>query len=363
MKFARNIKSISLILVAFGTLSYTGVRYYIENFATRITIWGQDIEYREFIPIINSGVMQRLKQIDQAGPARYLGPALPAFSRYDHSLGVFMLLKKTGASKKELAAGLLHDASHTVFSHVGDYIWAKNINEYSQSSFQDKIHLSYLKRNRIDQVLSKLGISLADVDVEKNNSPALEQELPDMCADRIQYNLHTGILFGLINDQDSCEIVNDLNFENGKWFFRTPALARKFANLSLYFTQNFWGSKWNTSMNIHFANALKRALTLKIISTKDLFSTDRIVMNKLVKNQDLVIQLNLQQCQQPTDKIAGQKYRTEKYTPKFRGVDPLVKVDDNGFVRLSEIDSEFKNNYDSVKKWCKDGFEVDILVP
>ena len=358
----KRIKIIILTILTSSGIIYGGSWYYSHYIETQLSVGYEKFNCKEFLPIINSDVMQRLKYIDQSGPARYLGPGLPAFSRYEHSIGVFALLKKVGASKKELVAGLLHDASHTVFSHVGDYIWAKNINDYSEESFQDKIHLSYLHQAKVESILKIMGMNLGDVDIKKNKYPALEQDLPDMCADRIQYNLHTGLIMGLINKQDVNDIVNDLEFKDGKWFFKDPILARKFANLSLYFTQNFWGAKWNTSMNIHFANALKRALKLNIISTKDLFSNDRIVMNKLIKNQDYLIQLNLQQCKQPVDKIVGKKYTTEKYHPKFRGIDPLVKKKSGELVRLTEIDHMFKNSYVTVEKWCKDGFEIDILL-
>ena len=84
----------------------------------------------------------------------------------------------------------------------------------------------------------------------------------------------------MIDKKDVREILNDLKFKGGKWFFKDAIIARKFANLSLYFTQNFWGAKWNTMMNIHFANALKRAIKIKLISKDELFSTDDIILNK-----------------------------------------------------------------------------------
>lgn len=349
---------VTLLLVIIGAIHWFNNVSSIQK-----TIWGEEFKCDEsFLPIIDSRVMQRLKQIDQAGPARYLGPSLPSFSRYEHSLGVFALLKKVGVSIKEQVTGLLHDASHTVFSHVGDYIWAKNINDYAEESFQDSIHLKYLQKNSINDAVKLIGLSLNDIDIEKNSYSALEQPLPDMCADRIQYNIHTGVLLGEISKADAEEISSDLNFKDNKWFFTNPKIAKKFADLSLYFTQNFWGAKWNTSMNIHFANALKRALKLKIITTNDLFSTDRIVMNKLIKNQDHFIQLNLQQCKQPIDKIPGKRYKKEFFTPKFRGIDPLVLIESGSMQRLTELDHMFRNHYEAVKKWCKDGFEIDILI-
>lgn len=44
---------------------------------------------------------------------------------YDHSMGVFVILRARGAPLEEQIAGLLHDVSHTAFSHVGDWVYGK----------------------------------------------------------------------------------------------------------------------------------------------------------------------------------------------------------------------------------------------
>ena len=357
-----SIKKIAISTILAGVFA-TSIYLYASKNSQTIAVWGEKIECSDVMPVINSGVMQRLKKIDQAGAARYFGVKLPPFSRFDHSVGVYALLKKAGVSDKEQVAGLLHDASHTVFSHVGDYIWARNINDYNNESLQDKIHINYLHKNKIEQVLKSIGMTIEDTDIEKNDYKALEQNLPDMCADRIQYNIHTGLIMKMIDKKDVKEILNDLEFKGGKWFFKDAVIARKFANLSLYFTQNFWGAKWNTMMNIHFANALKRAIEINLINKEELFSTDDAILNKLRKSDDKIIKANLKQCDKPLNKLDGQRYKSEKFYPKFRGIDPLIRRNSGDFVRLSEIDTMFKSNYDTIKKWCQDGYEIEILEP
>jgi len=361
--FYKQRKIFIIFILSFISLSVLGYFSYKDYEYHHIeTIWNEKIECDDnILKVINSPIIQRLKYIDQSGPARYLGPKLPSFTRYEHSIGILALLKKFNLSFKEQIAGLLYDSSHTVFSHVGDFIWADNINDYTESSFQDSIHMKYLKKYGCEKILKEIGLNLKDVDIENNNYLALDQSLPDMCADRIQYNIHTGVLIGKISKKDANDIVNSLGFKNSKWFFKDINLAKKFAELSLYFTQNFWGAKWNTSMNIHFANALKRALKLKILTSKDMFSTDKSIVNKLIKNQDRIIQLNLQQCKQPITRIQGQKYKKQVFHPKFRGIDPLIINQQGNLKRLSEVDIMFKNHYNEVKSWCKSGFEIDIL--
>ena len=349
-------------ILLFGIFLVSSVLVGCKDNKNYVEFFGQKIDCSDVILVINSDVMQRLKHIDQSGGARYFGVKLPPFSRYEHSIGVYAVLKKANISKDELVAGLLHDASHTVFSHVGDYIWTDDVNKYTNESYQDKVHLDYLHKGKMDKILKSIGMTLKDADAKNENYKALEQPLPDMCADRIQYNIHTGVIMKMISENDAREIMHDLEFQNGKWFFNNKDIAKKFANLSLFFTQNFWGAKWNTTMNIHLANALKRALKLKIITHKDLFSTDKVVLDKLLSSSDDAIKLNLQQCEKPFDKMKNIEYRSEKFYPKFRGIDPLVKLKNGKLVRLTELDAMFKNYYNEIKQWCKNGYMLDILV-
>ena len=72
--------------------------------------------------IISSIPYQRLKGVNQYGIS-YFNHVKDAYSRFDHCVGVYMLLKKANVSYFEQISGLLHDASHTAFSHFGDYFF------------------------------------------------------------------------------------------------------------------------------------------------------------------------------------------------------------------------------------------------
>jgi HD superfamily phosphohydrolase len=329
------------------------------------TIWGERVTDPSSIvlEVIQSPIMERLKDVDQSGPPRYFGPRLPGFSRFEHCIGVWIIAKKAKAGIKEQIASLLHDVSHIVFSHVSNYLFIINsnnsINKYVKRSYQEMSHISYLQRTNILQLIGKHGFTIADLDVT-NVSYTSFNSRGIIGADIIHYNVHTAVLFGIFSKSEAREIINGLKFENEKWFFLSRDLAKKFAEASVYLTKNFWGAKWNTSMNIHLAMALERALKIKLIKYGDLYSTDTIIMNRLVKNQDRVIQMFLQQCRQPVDRILGQRYTTERFTPKFCGVDPYV-FESGKLKKLSELDSAFKKYHDDVRDWCEVGYDVEVL--
>ncbi len=313
---------------------------------------------------VNSPIMQRIKYVDLSGPVKFMCAGIPDISRFEHCIGVWNLLKKVGANKQEQVAGLLHDTSHTVFSHVADFLFSEDSSaeEYKNSSYQDTTHMQFLSNMNIFPILEKHGLTLEDVDIYQKEYLALEQPLPDMCADRIDYNIRTGVAFKKISKDEAHKIINDLQYVNNKWFFTNIENAAMLGKLSLNFTKNFWGDKEGYSIMMHFANALKRALKISLICYDDLYSTDDVVFNRLADSKDSIIQLMLKQCKEPVRKFSEYKYKKIKVYPKFRGIDPLVKSAHSGkILRLTELEQEFKEEFDFVDSWCQKGYVIDIL--
>ena len=88
------------------------------------------------LDLLENDMVQRLKGINQYGTRGYV-KVMTEYTRYQHSVGVMMLLRLFGASLQEQVAGLLHDVSHTVFSHVSDYLFTP---EDLSNAYQDGIH-------------------------------------------------------------------------------------------------------------------------------------------------------------------------------------------------------------------------------
>lgn len=75
------------------------------------------------LDLLGSPAVRRLARIDQSGVGSVVFAAARRVSRLEHSVGVMLLLERFGAGVEEQAAGVLHDAAHTAFSHVVDYAW------------------------------------------------------------------------------------------------------------------------------------------------------------------------------------------------------------------------------------------------
>ena len=324
------------------------------------TVWDNQVVISDPLleALIEDDVMQRLHFIDQSGPIRYFG-LVPAFNRYEHSVGVLALLQKTGASLSEQAAGLLHDTSHTAFSHLGDHLLGQHNQE---KSYQDIVHLEFLHQANVEQLTLPYGITLEQL--EPDIYAALEQPLPHLCADRIQYVVHTGVMFNQISIEDARVIINDLSFENGLWFFNSKDVARTFSQLSLHFTKEFWGSSWNFVFYEYFAEILKRALELNIISIKDIkFGRDHEIMTSVQASIDPFICEGLKNLENIYEIFTVTTFEEGdlRVKPKCRAIDPQVKID--GTLKyLSAIDQEYARLLDECRAWCAKGFGVKILV-
>lgn len=135
------------------------------------------------IELIRSKPVQRLKKISQFGvPDEFYH--LKNYSRYEHSLGVMLLLKQLGASEEEQIAGLLHDVSHTAFSHVVDWV----IGTGHVEDYQDTQHKDVIASSKITNILKRYGYNPHKI-ADYHHFPLLERELPIVCADRADYSL------------------------------------------------------------------------------------------------------------------------------------------------------------------------------
>ncbi len=299
------------------------------------------------IDLVESQAFKRLAQVRQYGIDPLVLPMAPQaidYNRYNHCLGVYWLCRIYGAPFNEQVAALLHDASHTTFSHVGDYLFE---HKDGKNSYQDDHHLEFLNETDIPAILNKYGLKLSDIDHKNSAFLCLENSLPEICADRLEYNLTGGIIEGLITRAEACEILKNLKFEGDRWYFICVDQAKKFAYIPLWHTLYRWGCPSSAYVSEIFVLALRRALELSLITLQEIkHGADDDVWYRLVNSSDSQIVAWMKQIfdahTHADDLNKGQR------TNKFRGVDPWVQVEEK-FFRLTALDQEFKDAYDCVQ--------------
>lgn len=321
------------------------------------TIFGPvEIDHPLIAALLDAPVMERLKGISQHGtPFYFLN--MPAFNRYEHSVGVYALVRSVGAPFEEQVAGLLHDASHTVFSHTADYLFKP---KKQGESYQDEIHEWYLNQMNLAPLLEKYGLSVQDILAKNPRFQALEQPLPDLCADRIQYLLQTAMIFDLMDLNEVQKIRNDLRFEKGRWYFTTLSSAKKLGLLSLYFTRHFYTSPWNLFVNTKSAQMFSRALKMGLLTKEEIhFGRDIPVLGKLLRSKDPTILSLIQVCLHPWNHytVVDVAPYDDFYIPKFRGVDPLVLYQGR-LRRLTSLDYIYRQQYRNLKETLRRGIRL-----
>ena len=291
------------------------------------------------LEIIETPEFERLKGVDQAG---YFSVHFPdsEHNRFEHSLGVYELLRRYGASKEEQIAGLLHDISHSVFSHTIDYIVHDGSGEYQ--CHQDKILPNYLKNSSIAKILEKYKFDINRL-IDDSNFPLKENELPDICADRIDYSLRGFLVFNIVPKEVVDYFLRHLKASSNRWFFDDLQSAERYANLFKELNSIYYSGPQSAHMFRTTAEYLKRALDYGYINDEDLYTTDTAVLNKIKThhNRDLILQkLFLRMENKVRWEINKDNYDFHVLC-KSRAIDPFYQVGES-FKRVSESNPNWK---------------------
>lgn len=311
------------------------------------------------IELIESPAFQRLKNIHQYGVAYYTTHR-EEYNRYDHSIGVFAILRANNVSLEEQIAGLLHDVSHTAFSHVGDWIFGE---ENGDKGYQDKIHPIFLEKSGLADILRKHNFTVEDVLPTEELFPALENSLPNLCADRIDYNIQGAYYQGFITKEEAKLVFNDLRFVDRRWVSEDVELMKKVALFSLFMTGDCWGSPTNYMTSRFLADALLRAIHLGLITYDDLhFGTDQVIWDTLLLQEDEIIRKNMEMIKDSALYFSVVEFSDDVdlvIKSKFRGIDPCIKSD-LGYVRMTALDEQFAKEYEKTRSMIESGYPIKI---
>ncbi|PEN48119.1 HD domain-containing protein [Bacillus wiedmannii] len=225
--------------------------------------------------LILSKSVQRLKGIHQNG-ASYLINEKWNVTRFDHSVGVMLLIKKLGGSVEEQIAGLLHDVSHTAFSHVIDYVFHNE-----DESYHEEIFSSVVKNSDIPAILAKYGYNYEDILLDDSKWTLLERSAPELCADRVDYTLRDMYTYGYISLEEAQDFLDDLIAVDGKMVLQNIEMAEWFTETYYKEVIDFFMKPMNIYGNDMLAKTLKLALHKKVIHAEDFLLEDEELISKL----------------------------------------------------------------------------------
>lgn len=220
--------------------------------------------------LISSAAVQRLRNVHQGGAIFLVSPTV-AHSRYEHSIGVMLLVRKLGGSLAEQIASLLHDISHTAFSHVVDYVLKQQGEDYHEQIFDEVI-----AKSTIPAILANHGFTTDLLNDAKHT--LLEMPLPNLCADRIDYTIRDLYHAKLVSLDEIHDFVADLGVQEGKIGVKSERTASWFTHIYRLLNDAYFRKPEHVFANIQFAKLIAYGLDQGIIVLSDLWEDDPTVL-------------------------------------------------------------------------------------
>lgn len=320
-------------------------------------IWGDVKESsKEFSAIVKSKPFQRLKNI-HISTYGYLFELKRNSTRYDHSIGVYLLLKKYGASREEQIAGLVHDIAHFAFSHLATYALQ---GKYTEVEIHDLVAEKFLEESGLKKLIEDLGFNYAKI-IDKDSLTLLENKLPDICADRIDYAIRDALHLQIISRTQADLILEGLTIHQGEFVFNNIKSAFEYSFAFYLLNLQHYGSATEAHFNNDFGTLINLAIKKGILQDSDWLRDDLYIIKLLKKSKDKEIKNWLKSYNRSLMVFEDSKNPTIVFPKKIRIVDPKVLIDEK-LQRLSEVDEVYKRIIDDYSKsHTKHELSVKIL--
>jgi uncharacterized protein len=275
------------------------------------------ISEQGILDLIACPTFQRLKGVRQAGPSALAFP-FKNVTRLEHSLGVFLLLRRLGADRREQVAGLLHDISHTAFSHAVDFIILSH-----EQDHHEHLKPMMLDRPDLSAALGRLGYEPVEF-YDDSIYPLLEQPLPGLCADRLDYFLRDGMACRVVSPEAADRILRHLAVADARIVLTDIDVAREAVALFEVMNRDWWASRTEAFIYNEFADTIREALNRGILNADDLMTQDDQVLAKLDAADIPTITRKLDTIRHFRPEFVN-AYRP-RIVPKLRWLDPPVLV-------------------------------------
>lgn len=212
------------------------------------------------VKLLRSPTLLRLTGVCQHGVTGLLG-LTPKVTRYEHSVGAFLLVRKVGASIEEQVAALLHDVSHTVLSHVLDWLLSKP----GEESFHEVHKARYIEMTPLPQILAEHGFQGLEP-LNEELYPLVEMPSPQLCADRLDYALRDSVAFGKLALEDarnvfaSLKAFPDVSSSHRLLVLDDEQLALRLARAYMASDRDVWSNRAHVDMSKRAGNLIKEIL-------------------------------------------------------------------------------------------------------
>ncbi|WP_349407323.1 HD domain-containing protein [Pseudalkalibacillus sp. SCS-8] len=302
--------------------------------------------------LINSDAVQRLKDVHQNGASYLVNPKWKN-TRFDHSVGVMCLIRLLGGSLEEQIAGLLHDVSHTAFSHVVDDALKQKEENYHEL-IKDKIVL----QSDIPVILKNHQFDLEPI-LDESKWGILEQPAPHLCADRIDYTLRDLYEYGEITRAEVEQFIESMTLFDGRIHLKDDYAAEWFVEVYYREVLDFFLHPLNIYSNHMMAELLKASLDLNILTEDDFMLTDEKLLEKLKDSTNSDIKRMLDGLTTNVQLEYADVDYDISVKKKMRLIDPDVIVSDTS-IPISERSEKVRAMKETARKRSMEGTRIKV---
>lgn len=298
-------------------------------------IYGQaEIDEPVLLELIASDAMRRLRGISQHGITALLG-ITPPFSRFDHCVGAMLLVRRLGASIDEQIAALLHDVSHTAFSHVIDFVF----DDHGGQAYHEQKKQAFVAASDIPKILERHALNWR-LFLHEDAFTLLEQDLPALCADRLDYFLRDLEFLDLATGDEIRAAVQALTVRDARIVLTDQHVARWLAYTFIEVDRGSWSSVREVGLYQLAAEAIKAATRLGFVAEADFWGEDENLWAKLRAADHPEVRRWVGLLSPGTRFAWDTAHPDFRLAPKVRSIDPPV-VADGVIVPLSRLDPAF----------------------
>jgi HD superfamily phosphohydrolase len=286
------------------------------------------------LDLMETQAIRRTRGVLQHGVSALVGVTRPT-SRFEHSMGVMLLVRRLGATIEEQIAALLHDVSHTAFSHVIDYVF----DGHNTQGYHEEHKLEYVSGTDIPATLARHGYAWMDY-MHEEAFTLLEQDLPHLCADRLDYFLRDARDLGLASDPEVSAALEHLIVYNDRIVVDDLEIARWLSYTFIQGDKTSWANFREVGLYELAAHAIRRGLEIGVLTEADLWGTDHPAWEKLRASHDSQLQHYFRRVRADTRFVWDEEKPEFRISTKLRTIDPDVLV--NGAAKLlSDLDPDF----------------------
>lgn len=316
-------------------------------------------EIPEFIrKLAATNAIQRLKHVGMNCGCEYTGihskNMARKYSRFEHSVGVALIVWNFTNDMKQSVAGLFHDISTPSFAHVVDYMNGDHIRQESTEVLTtDFISDS----NEIQQLLNEYSLKTEEVS-DYHLFPIADNDSPKLSADRLEYTFGNFLQYCVTDIHDIERFYGNLAVGTNErseeeLIFTDKRIAEEFALYSMKCSHIYVSDSDRFAVQ-YLADLLKIALENGVVSVADLYTTEENVVEKL-ESSEITAHRWREHCGfkrvQNTSERVSDRYCVQ-VNAKRRYIDPYVR----NVGRVAEFSGQYRTAVNEFLRMNFDGW-------